>query len=247
MHIRSPAIVCSMRTHGEHGAIVRVLTPGHGLLAGYVRGGRSRRLRPALLPGNLVEADFRARTEEQLPGLTVELSHSRAGLLAEPLAAAAIDWLSGLTAVSLAENQPHPRLYETLDGVLAAIEYAPSARGWAASAVRYELLLMAELGYALDLSACAVTGARDDLAFVSPRSGAAVSRAAGTPYAARLLTLPAFLLDPDAEADWGDILDAMRLTGHFLARDILVDRRADMLDARERLIERIRRLCGPSN
>lgn len=242
MHLSTPAIICSMRTHGEHGAIVRALTPDNGLLAGYVRGGRSRRLRPVLVPGNLVEADFRARTAEQLPGLTVEMTHSRAGLLAEPLAAAAIDWLCTLTAVSLAEGQPHRRLYDMLDATLAAVEYAPSARGWAASAVRFELLLMAELGYALDLSACTVTGTRDDLAFVSPKSAAAVSRAAGQPYADRLLPLPAFLIDHDAASDWADILDAMRLTGHFLSRDILIDRRAAALDARERLVERMKRL-----
>lgn len=242
MHLRTPAIICSMRAHAEHGAIVRALTPDNGLLAGYVRGGRSRRLRPVLVPGNLVGADFRARTAEQLPGLIVELSHSRAGLLAEPLAAAAIDWLCGLTAVALAEAQPYPRLYEALEASLAAIEYAPAARGWAASAARYELLLMAELGYALDLSACAATGATDELVYVSPKSGGAVSRAAGAAYADRLLPLPAFLLDGSADATWPDILAAMRLTGHFLARDILTDRRAAILDARERLIERLKRL-----
>lgn len=243
MQLRTPAIICSMRAHGEHGAIVRALTPDSGLLAGYVRGGRSRRLRPVLVPGNLVEADFRARTPEQLAGLTVELTHSRAGLLAEPLAAAAIDWLCTLTAVSLAEAQPHRRLYEALDATLAAIEYAPSARGWAASAVRFELLLMSELGYALDLSACTVTGQRDDLAWVSPKSAAAVSRAAGAPYADRLLPLPAFLIEPEAATGWPDILAGMRLTGHFLARDLLTERRANAIDARERLIERIRRLA----
>lgn len=231
-----------MRAHGEHGAIVRALTPDNGLLSGYVRGGRSRRLRPVLVPGNLVEADFRARTAEQLPALIVELSHSRAGLLAEPLAASGIDWLCTLTAASLAEAQPHARLYEALDAALAAIEYAPSARGWAASAVRFELLLLGELGYAPDLSACAATGAREDLHYVSPKSAAAVSRVAGEPYADRLLPLPAFLIEAGAEAGWPDILDGMRLTGHFLARDILVDRRAGALDARERLIERIKRL-----
>jgi DNA repair protein RecO (recombination protein O) len=242
MQVRTPAIICSMRGHGEHGAIVRALTPDNGLLAGYVRGGRSRRLRPVLVPGNLVEADFRARTAEQLPGLTVELSHSRATLLAEPLAAAAIDWLCALTAVALPEALPYRPLYDALEATLAAVEYAPSARGWATSAVRYELLLMAELGYALDLSACAATGARDDLAFVSPKSAAAVSRAAGEPYADRLLRLPAFLVEAAAEACWADILDGLRLTGHFLARDILTDRRADTLDARERLIDRMKRL-----
>jgi DNA repair protein RecO (recombination protein O) len=242
MQLSTPAIICAMRAHGEHGAVVRALTPDHGLLAGYVRGGRSRRLRPVLVPGNLVEADFRARTAEQLPGLTVELSHSRAGLLAEPLAAAAIDWLCSFTTVALAEGQPNRRIYDALDATLAAIEYAPSARGWAASAVRYELLMMSELGYALDLSACTVTGARDDLAFVSPKSAAAVSRAAGGPYADRLLPLPGFLIDNGTEPGWPDILDGLRLTGHFLARDILTDRRAGALDARERLIERVKRL-----
>lgn len=242
MQLRTPAIICAMRPHGEHGAIVRALTPGHGLLAGYVRGGRSRRLRPVLVPGNMVEADFRARTAEQLPGLTVELSHSRAGLLSEPLAASAIDWLTTLTAVGLAEGQPHERLYEALDATLSAMEFAPSARGWAASAVRYEMLVMAELGYALDLSGCAAGGPVEDLAYVSPKSGAAVSRDAGLPYADRLLPLPAFLARGGEGGDWGEILDGLKLTGHFLRRDILVDRRSDALDARERLVDRIRRL-----
>ena len=243
MQLRTPAIICSVRAHAEHGAIARLLTPGHGLLTGYVRGGRSRRMRPVLVAGNLVEAELRARTSEQMPSLTVELTHSRAGLLAEPLAAAAIDWLCALTAVSLAERQPHAVLFEALEAVLAAIEYAPSARGWAAAAVRYELLLLAELGYALDLSACAATGSRDDLAFVSPKSGGAVSRDAGAPYAARLLPLPAFLIAPDAETGWQDIIDGLAITGHFLTRDILTDRRADILDARHRLVDRIKRLA----
>lgn len=243
MQLSTSAIICSVRAHAEHGAIVRLLTPAHGLQAGYVRGGRSRRMRSILLPGNLVEAELRARTAEQLASLTVELSHSRAGLLAEPLAAGAIDWLCSLTAVALAEGQPHALLFDALEGVLAAVEYAPSARGWAAAAVRYELLLLAELGYALDLSACAATGRRDDLAYVSPKSGGAVSREAGEPYAARLLPLPAFLIAPDAETSWQDIVDGLALTGHFLARDILSDWRADVLEARQRLVERIRRLA----
>src|SRR5215207_5396080 len=110
MLIRTPAIICSLRSHGEHGAIVRALTPDHGLLAGYVRGGRSRRLRPVLMAGNIIEAEYRARTDDQLPSLTAELTHSRAGLLAEPLPAAAIDWLCALTATALPDAQPFPRL-----------------------------------------------------------------------------------------------------------------------------------------
>jgi DNA repair protein RecO (recombination protein O) len=243
MHVEGQAIVCAVRTHGEHGAIVRALTRSDGLLAGYVRGGRSRRLRPVLMPGNLVRADYRARTDDQLPALTVELVESRAGLLSEALPAAAIDWATALTAAILPEAQPYPRLYETLDGVLAAIVAAPAARGWAASLVRYELLLLTELGFGLDLSGCVATGARDDLAYVSPKSGGAVSGAAGAAYRDRLLPLPAFLIEGGA-GEWPAILDGLRLTGYFLERDLLHGRAADVRAARDRLVERLKRLVG---
>jgi DNA repair protein RecO (recombination protein O) len=150
MHLETRAIVCAVRGHGEHGAIVRALTPAEGLQAGYVRGGRSRRLRPVLMAGNVVQADYRARTEEQLPHLSVELIRSRAFVLSEPLAAAGIEWATALTAAALPEGQPYPALFEGLDGLLGAIEAAPSARGWAGAVVRYELLLLAELGFGLD-------------------------------------------------------------------------------------------------
>jgi DNA repair protein RecO (recombination protein O) len=241
MHIQTQAIVCAVLAHGEHGAVARLMTPGDGMQPGYVRGGRSRRLRPVLLPGNVVAADYRARTASQLAALTVELVHSRAGLHAEPLAAAAIDWTTALTAAALPDAQPFPRLHAALDGVLAAIEAAPAARGWAVALVRYELLILAELGFGLDLTACAATGTRDDLAYVSPKSGGAVSRGAGEPYRDRLLPLPRFLLDGGA-AEWAGIRAGMRLTGHFLARDLLTDRRAAVLDARERLIGRMARI-----
>jgi DNA repair protein RecO (recombination protein O) len=243
MRIAGPAIVCAVRPHGEHGAIVRALTPADGLQPGYVRGGRSRRLKPILLPGNLVEAEYRARSEEQLAQLSVELAASRAPLLSEPLAAAAIDWVTALTAATLAEGQPYPRLYEALDGLLAAIEAAPSARGWAAALARYELLLLSELGFGLDLQACAATGATDDLAFVSPKSGRAVSRAGAGDYRDRLFPLPAFLA-AGGSGDWPDILAGLKITGHFLARDILLDRQADILAARDRLLDRLRRVSG---
>src|SRR6185437_9286360 len=150
MLLETKAIVCAVRAHGEHGAIVRALTPAEGIQPGYVRGGKSRRLRPVLVPGNLVAADYRARTEEQLAHLSVELIHSRAFLLSEPLASAGIEWATALTAAALPEGQPYPRLFEGLDGLLTAIEAAPSARGWAAALVRYELLLLGELGFGLD-------------------------------------------------------------------------------------------------
>ncbi|MBH2000201.1 MAG: DNA repair protein RecO [Sphingomonadaceae bacterium] len=236
----TPAIVCSVRAHGEHGAIARLLTPDHGLIAGYVRGGRSRTMRPVLLPGNAVAAEFRARTEDQLAGLTVELAHSRAPLHAEPLPAVAIDWTCALTAAALPEGTPYPALYQALDGVLGAVEAAPAARGWAAALVRYELLLLAELGFGLDLTRCAALGQADDLAFVSPRSAAAVSRAGAIGYEKQLLPLPAFLLE-GGTGDWPAIIDGLRLTGFFLERSLLTDWRADVLAARERLVDRLKR------
>jgi DNA repair protein RecO (recombination protein O) len=240
--IEAEAIVCAVRPHGENGAIVRALTPNDGLLVGYVRGGRSRRLRPILIPGNRIRGEWRARTDDQLPALTVELIDSRAPLLGEPLPAAAIDWVTALTTKTLPEAQTYPRLHAALDGVLAAIAAAPAARGWGTSLVRYELLLLAELGFGLDLSGCVVGGA-GALGYVSPKSGGAVSLSVGEPYRDRLLPLPGFLREGGAARDWDDLLDGLRLTGHFLERDLLQGRAADVLAARDRLVERIRRMA----
>lgn len=244
MHICGEAIVCAVLPHGEHGAVARVMTSNDGLQAGYVRGGRSRRLRPVLLPGNIVQIDLRARTDSQLGSMTAELVHSRAPLMGEPLAVAAIDWTTALAAAVLPEGQPYPRLSTALSAVLDAIEAAPTARGWAVALVRYELLLLAELGFGLDLSGCVATGSQDDLRWVSPKSGGAVSSAAGAAYADRLLPLPPFLVEGGGEADWAEILDGLKLTGYFLDRDVLTERRAVVLDARIRLVERLRRIVG---
>lgn len=243
MRFTSPAIVVALRPHGEHGAVVRLITPDHGLQAAYVRGARGRRLRPVLVPGNQVEAALSARTETQLPQASVELVHSRGPLLQEPLPAAAIDWITALTATVLPEGQPYPRLYQALDGLLAAIEAAPSASGWGAALVRYELLLLAELGFGLDLANCAVSGANDDLVAVSPRSGRAVSAAEAEPYAGKLLPLPRFVVDGGA-AGWPEILDGLALTGHFLMRDLVTDRSAPIAESRSRLYERLRKAAG---
>ena len=159
MHLRAQALILGVRQHGEHGAIVRAMTREAGMVAGYVRGGRSRTIRPVLQPANLVTGEWRARTEDQLAGLTVELVHSRAPLYGEPLAAAALEWVTALTAVTLPENQPYPRLYTALDGMIGAIEAAPAARGWAVALVRYEDLLLAELGYGTDDAPTVAAGA----------------------------------------------------------------------------------------
>ena len=200
MRIESQAIIVAVRPHGEHGAIVRALTPGDGVQPGYVRGGKSRRLRPVLVPGNLVQAEFRARTDEQLAHLSVELVHSRAFLLGEPLAAAGLEWSCALTAAALPEGQPYPSVYQGLDGLLAAIEAAPSARGWALALLRYELLLLAELGFGLE---------REELQRVP-----------------------------------GTIREGLRVTGDRLSRDLLTGHQAEVLAARERLVERLKRMSG---
>ena len=239
--LTADAIVCAVRAHGEHGAILRALTREAGLIAGYVRGGRSRRIRPILVPGNLIALELRARTEEQLGGATVELLESRAPLLAEPLAAAALDWATSLTAATLPESQPYPALYDALSAVLDAIGVAPSARQWAAAIARYELLLLAELGFGLNLDECVVTGASVDLAFVSPRSGGVVSAAAASGYEERLFRLPPFLRGQDGGPSMADVLDALVITGHFLDRDVLDGRNRDLLTVRERLTGRLGR------
>jgi DNA repair protein RecO (recombination protein O) len=156
MQISAQAIVCAVRSHGEHGAIVRGLTEDHGLIAGFVQGARSRSLRPVLIAGNLVQGVWRARTPSQLASLSVEPLRSRAHLLSEPLATAAIDWATALTAATLPEAHPYPQLYSALDGLLSAIELAPAARDWAGAMARYEELLLIELGYGQESDAIPV-------------------------------------------------------------------------------------------
>lgn len=243
MRSETKAIVCALRNHGEHGAIVRLMTPEQGLVAAYVRGARGRRMRPLLIPGNVVEAQLAARSETQLPQATIELIHSRGPLLNEPLLAAAIEWATVLTASALPEGQPYPRLFEALEGLLDAIEAAPSAKGWGAALVRYELLLLAQLGFGLDLDRCAVSGSNDDLVAVSPRSGRAVSAAEAQPYAGKLLALPRFVREGGG-ASWPEIADGLELTGHFLRRDVLDDRSQGVIAARDRLVDRLRRAGG---
>lgn len=177
--------------------IVRVMTPEHGLMAGYVRGGKSRSLRPVLLPANSVTAEFRMRNAEQLPGLSIELDLSRGPLMGEPLAAAAIDWVTALSAFSLPENQHYPNLFQTLDAVLSAIESAPAARQWAGALAAYEVLLLRSLGYG---------------------SG-------GT-------SIP---------SDWPETFALLNANGAQLGRYIFQGRSADILLARGRLMDRLKR------
>ena len=147
MELRAPAIVCSSRPNGETGAVVRVLTRDAGMVAGYVAGARGRVLRPVLIPGNLVEIEARSKSDSQLPFLRIELLTSRGPWLGEPLAAAAIGWVTALAASTMAERQPFPMLYDALSGLLDAVCHAPSARGWLPGMIGFEALLLRELGY----------------------------------------------------------------------------------------------------
>jgi DNA repair protein RecO (recombination protein O) len=243
MRINTGAIVCALRPHGEHGGIVRMMTGDHGLIAAYVRGARGRRMRPVLMPGNVVEARLFSRVETHLPQAVVELVHSRGPLLREPLPAAAVEWATVLVATALPEGQAYPAVSSAFEALLEAVEAAPAASGWGAALVRFELLLLAELGFGLDLSACAVTGQNDSLVAVSPRSGRAVSAAEAEPYSGRLLPLPAFIRE-GGTASLAVVLNGLELSGHFLRRDLLTGRSATILDSRDRLVDRLRRAAG---
>lgn len=241
--LRTSAIICSVRQHGEHGAVVRSLTPENGLIAGYVRGARSRTMRPVLIPSNIVQADYRARTEDQLASMTAELQQSRGPYLGEPLASAALDWVTALTSAILPEEHSYPQLHSALSALLDAICAAPSAKGWAVALVRYELLLLSELGFGLSLNKCAVTGSAEGLVYISPKSATAVSIGAGQAYKEKLLPLPVFLRELDSP-EWDDIFDGLKVTGFFLRRHFFEDRRNDIMAARSILIDRLKRVVA---
>ena len=222
-------IVVGMRRHGETGVILEVLTRHHGRHAGFVHGGRSRRRRPVLQPGNGVELAWRSRVEEQLGHFVVEpLRQRAAGIMASAAALHAVQHLCALVRL-LAEREPHEALHDRLDALLDAVEL-PAATP--AALARFELVMLRELGFGLDLSCCAVSGSGEDLAFVSPKSGRAVSAAAGAPYADRLLPLPGFLQGSEAAAAPGDVAVAFRLTGFFLERDVFGPRGMVLPEAR---------------
>ncbi len=234
-------IFLSAKPLGETNLVAEVFTLGHGRHLGLVRGGRSRRMRPLLQPGNLIRVTWRARLAEHLGGFNVELIEAHAArVLDDACALAAISTLASLARL-LPERDPHQALYAAALGVLRALDRAEI---WPARFVRWELQLLADLGFGLDLSECAATGEDIDLAYVSPRSGRAVSRGAGQAYADKLLKLPAFLLDEEATASEADILSGLALTGHFLERDVLAPQGLLMPQARDRLVSLLGRPRG---
>ena len=225
MEWRDEAVIIGLKRHGETSVILEAMTRGHGRHLGMVRGGRSRRQAPVMQPGNSVDLIWRARLDEHLGVYAVEATTLRAARL--------IDSAAALYAL-LSERDPHEALYEAL---LIILDHLADALTVGALLARFERALLAELGFGLDLDACAATGATQDLVWVSPKSGRAVSRAAGAPYAERLLPLPGFLRDGDGGSPQaGDIAAALRLTGYFLERHVIAPRGLAMPDARAGLI-----------
>jgi DNA repair protein RecO (recombination protein O) len=226
-------IFLSAKPLGEANAVAELFTLGHGRHLGLVRGGRSRRMRPLLQPGNLLGVTWRARLSEHLGGFNVELIEALAArVLDDKLALAAIGSVTGLVRL-LPERDPHPELYAATFRVLRSLDDADT---WPPLLVRWELQLLQELGFGLDLTECAATGADIDLAYVSPRSGRAVSREAGQPYGNKLLKLPVFLLEEAAPVGGDDIVAGFALTGFFLDRDVLAPHGLSLPQPRERLV-----------
>lgn len=239
------AIVLTARRHGESAAIVTLLTREHGRHAGLVPGGRGRRARGVYEPGNQVLATWRARLEEHLGHFACELVGANAArVLDDPLRLAGLAAAAAVAEAALPEREPHPRAYAgMLELVSALCDPAVAETAWAASYVRWELALLAELGFGLDLRECAATGGNDHLVYVSPKTGRAVSAAAGEPYRDRLLALPAFLAG-DGPPDLRQVLAGLALTGHFLGRDVFSHGphpRAGEPAARARLVAMLRR------
>ncbi len=241
MEWRDEGILISARRHGETSAIIEVFTGGHGRHAGVVRGGAGRRMAPILQPGAELSVEWSARLEDHIGTFRVEPLRSHTATLLEDRAAlAALGALTALIGETLPEREPHPALFARSRALVAALGREAH---WPALYARWELDLLAELGFGLDLSRCAATGGTEDLIYVSPRSGIAVSRQGGAPWADRLLPLPSFLRDGfEQDVRREDIAAALRLTGYFLETRIAPSLRRETLPpARERAVAAILR------
>ena len=232
-------IVLGVKRHGEANAILELMTHDHGRHLGLVRGGFGSRLRPVLQPGNSVSATWRARLDEHLGNYTVEgLRLRAASFFSAPHAIYGVTHLAALMRL-LPERDPHAGLYEVLDEILDQLDDPVLA---APMVVRFELQLLSELGFGLDLEQCVATGASGDLAYVSPKSGRAVSRTAGEPWADKMLRLPAFLRQHDAIPFGHDLADGFALTGYFLTRHVLEARGLSLGDERAHFIAALNRV-----
>lgn len=233
------AFVLSSRKHGETSAIVTLMTRERGVHAGLVRGGSGNAKRGVLQPGNLVSAHWRGRLAEHLGSYTCELIHAHsATLLDSPDPLAALSAALAICERALPEHESHRAVFDGLTVLLGALE----GGDWPSVYVKWELGLLGELGFGLDLESCAATGSNEELAYVSPKSGRAVSIAAAEPYLKSLLVLPPFLLDSGVAGGTRDIIDGLTLTGYFLDRHVFGQSgNGNAPPARHRLFERLRR------
>lgn len=232
-------IVIGVRRHGEASAILELMTREHGRHLGMVRGGFGTRMKPILQTGNSVSAHWRARLDEHLGNYTIEGLRERASnFFGAPHAIYGVTHLAALMRL-LPERDPHADLFAVFESILDRLEDPVLA---APLVVRFEMQMLAELGFGLDLDECASTGVTDDLVYVSPKSGRAVSREAGAPYADRMLRLPDFLRDDAAAPAGRDVADGFALTGYFLERHVLVPRGQVLTDERAHFIAALTRV-----
>ena len=233
---QADAIIISVRPHGEGNAVVSLLTADYGRHAGLVRGGASKKMRGTVQPGNRVQASWRARLSEQLGQMQLELTQAVAArFLDSPMRLAGVASVCALLEGALPEREPNERLYAGTDALLSVISMDDDDEGWLEGYVRWELGLLHAAGYQLDLDRCAASGETTNLAYVSPKSGGAVSRHHAGQFANRLLALPGFLGGVACPShDWVAGLD---LTGHFLAKRVFAAHNADIPAARRRLAD----------
>jgi len=238
MEWEDDAYVLSARAHGESGAIVDLLTAERGRWAAHVAGGASRKMKPYLQAGSRVVARYRARVSEQLGAASLEpVGEGASSLFDDPAALAGLSAAAAVAAGALPEREAHPGAFYGLESLIGALAHPEI---WPAVYVRFEAGLLQELGFGLDLSRCAATGSTDDLIYVSPRTGRAVSRAAGEPYKDKLLALPPFLLGAQAGLGDGDVNLGLILTGHFLEQYVFAPLNRPLPPARVWLAERLR-------
>ena len=239
MEWRDQGAIISVRHHGETSAIVEVFTKSQGRHAGVVRGATSRKIAPFLQPGGQVDVSWRARLNEHLGTFTIEPIQSRAHVMSNPLALAGLNAVCALLQFTLPERESHPRLYETSIALLDSIS---ETSDWPLDYLHWEMLLLDDLGFGLDLSECAVTGTQDDLAYVSPKSGRAVSKSGAGEWADRLLPFPPCLIS-DASVGVTDLIEGLRTTGHFLENHLAPELgNRPLPEARARMIDRLGRL-----
>ncbi|WP_339872224.1 DNA repair protein RecO [uncultured Brevundimonas sp.] len=237
MDFNEEAFVLSARAHGDTGVVAELLTETHGRRAAYVAGGASRKMKPFLQPGARVIADYRARTSDHLGSARLEpVGEGPSALFEDSMALTGLAAAAAVAQGALPEREPHPGAFLAFEALMAAFAI-PEV--WPAIFVRFEAGLLEDLGFGLDLSSCAVSGSMDDLVWVSPRTGRAVSRDAGAPYADKLLVLPPFMLGAQAGLGQGDVGAGLALTGHFLEQFVFHPQNRPIPSARVWMIDKL--------